>query len=151
MGKVFIPKATPIIEGKLYQRGQFDKFDVETKHRLFAAYGIDIVVSMFGDYDSDLPGMLYHYIYRPIPDGKSADVYYDELVDIAYEVAGCIEDGHCALSHCHGGRNRAGLMNALIVRELLGISGAKALLVVERARPNAIATISFREFLQSLM
>lgn len=150
MGKVFIPKVTPIIEGKLYQRGQFDQFDLDTKRRLFEKHGIDVVVSMFGDYDHDCFELLTMYYHKPIPDGKSAAPYYDQLLDIAAEAADWIEDGYGVLSHCHGGRNRAGLMNALIVRELEDITGKEAMEYVMKVRPNAIATVPFQEFLLSL-
>lgn len=150
MGKVFIPKVTPIIEGRLYQRGQFNQFDIETKRRLFDKYGIYIVVCLYGDRDEDLSDLLEMYYYMPIPDGKSAESHYDELLEIAAYAAEWIEDGYAVLSHCHGGRNRAGLMNALIVRELNGWTGKEAMDYVIEVRPNAIATIPFQEFLKSL-
>lgn len=45
---------------------------------------------------------------------------------LAALVAGLVEEGHRALVHCTFGRNRSGLVAALIVRELLGVSGEEA-------------------------
>lgn len=146
----FVPKVTPIIDGKLYQRGKFDRFDVSVKQRMLDMYGIDIVICMYGKADPDINELLYRYIHYPIIDGIGARKDFDYLQWLATEVAEYIDDGHCVLSHCNGGRNRSGLINALIVRELLDLTGKAALEYVQMKRPNAIATPVFREFLESL-
>jgi protein-tyrosine phosphatase len=69
---------------------------------------------------------------------------------LATLVAGLVEDGHQALVHCTFGRNRSGLMATLIVRELLGLSGADALDYVRQRRDRAANNETFAEWLRSL-
>ena len=52
--------------------------------------------------------------------------------------------------HCRAGRNRSGLLSALVVRELLRIDGARALAHVQQARPRAIANEAFADYLKEL-
>lgn len=65
-------------------------------------------------------------------------------------VAGLVQDGHQALVHCTFGRNRSGLMAALVVRELLGLSGAEALAYVQARRRRAANNEAFAGWLRSL-
>ena len=69
---------------------------------------------------------------------------------LAQLVAGLVEDGHRALVHCTFGRNRSGLMATLIVRELLGISGADALAHVRALRDGVANNEVFSAWLESL-
>jgi hypothetical protein len=69
---------------------------------------------------------------------------------LAGVVAGLVGEGHRALVHCTFGRNRSGLMAALVVRELLGISGADALGRVRQRRPGAANNETFARWLASL-
>lgn len=66
------------------------------------------------------------------------------------ELARYIEAGGRVLTMCNAGRNRSGLLSALIVRELTGLPGAAAMAVVREHRPNAIANPHFERFLEEL-
>jgi hypothetical protein len=69
---------------------------------------------------------------------------------LAAFVAGLVDDGRTALVHCTFGRNRSGLVATLVVRELLGLSGADALAYVQQRRDRAVNNDSFAQWLSSL-
>ena len=113
--------------------------------------GIDVVLDV-ADADAyppadEIDGLIYL---------KSPLVDHDTLPDegltlrLAGLVAGLIGDGHRALVHCTFGRNRSGLMATLVVRELLGVSGAEALAHVRSLRDGAANNEVFSAWLESL-
>jgi hypothetical protein len=89
------------------------------------------------------------YLKCPLEDG-------DDLPDpgvtlrLAGLVAGLVQDGRQALVHCTFGRNRSGLVVTLIVRDLLGLSGAQALAYVRERRDRAVNNEVFADWLTSL-
>ncbi len=113
--------------------------------------GVDVVVDL-ADADAfppadDIEGLTY--LKCPLVDG-------DELPDpgltlrLAALVAGLVRDGRTALIHCTFGRNRSGLLVTLVVRDLLGVSGATALAHVQERRDGAVNNRDFAEWLRSL-
>ncbi|GGC03125.1 protein-tyrosine phosphatase family protein [Cellulomonas carbonis] len=89
------------------------------------------------------------YLKAPLVDGE--DVPDPALtLRLAQLVAGLIEDGHRVLVHCTFGRNRSGLMTSLVVREVLGVSGAEALAHVQERRDDTVNNARFAEWLRSL-
>lgn len=113
--------------------------------------GIDVVLDV-ADADAyppadEIDGLIYL---------KSPLVDHDTLPDegltlrLAGLVAGLIGDGHRALVHCTFGRNRSGLMATLVVRELLGVSGAEALAHVRSLRDGAANNEVFSAWLEGL-
>lgn len=143
-------KVTEILPGKLYQSARFNRSGMskEEKLRNLASHGIDVVVSLV-DYDPDMGcGDAIHYIQSAQPDSKYMD--YGNLCKIAHDVSAMLDAGHIALVHCNGGRNRSGLLNALIVMLQTKCSGKQALEYVRNRRPNAIATQAFEEYLLHL-
>lgn len=113
--------------------------------------GIDVVVDL-ADPDayppaSELEGLTY--LKCPLVD--DVDLPDPGLtLRLAGLVAGLVEDGHQALVHCTFGRNRSGLVATLVVRELLGLSGAEALAYVRRRRDRAANNETFAQWLTSL-
>ncbi len=137
-----------IIPGKLYQRGKFAKLDY--KLEALAELGVDIVVALAGKPDPDMAG-LFAYYYVPMGDSRSGlEKNAGGLLSLAAILAQHIREGHVALVHCNAGRNRSGLLNALIARYYFGTSGKDALDLVREIRPNAIATQAFEDFLKDL-
>ena len=61
-----------------------------------------------------------------------------------------MQDGHQGLVHCALGRHRSGLMATLVVRVLLGLSGADALAYVRERRNRAANNEAFAGWLRSL-
>ena len=113
--------------------------------------GIDVVLDL-ADAEahppaSEIEGLLY--LKCPLVDH---DVLPDPglTLRLATLVAGLVQDGHRALVHCTFGRNRSGLMTTLVVRELLGLSGADALAHVRARRDNVANNAVFEEWLRSL-
>lgn len=148
-------KLYEILPGKLYQRGNFRKLSLLEKDETLKAHHIDVIVSLAGKFDQDLKKLdeMYHikYYYYHMTDGKNfSDDVKSDLLRIAKNVADDIRSGKSVIVHCKRGRNRSGLLNALIVREIKGISGEAALNWIWEHRPNSISNQLFQNFLKSL-
>lgn len=140
-------KLHEIIPGKLYQRGEFQNH--AGRVALLRAKNIHVIVSMYGEPDPVLQGNGFTYIHLPIPDGKLDDP--KPLLDAALRAYRMMRLMDCAaLVHCHAGRNRSGLVSALIVRHVLKCTGAEARRLVQHRRPNALANPHFCAYLDSL-
>lgn len=66
----------------------------------------------------------------------------------AKEVAARWHRGERVLVTCMAGRNRSGLVSALVLQLITGVSGRKALGHVRRMRPSALTNPSFASFLE---
>lgn len=113
--------------------------------------GIDVVLDL-ADADAyppapEIEGLTY--LKSPLVDGD--DVPDPAVVlGLASFVAGLVREGRRALVHCTFGRNRSGLVTALVVRDLLGLSGADALEYVQARRDRTVNNEAFAEWLRSL-
>lgn len=142
-------KIREIIPKKLYTRGRFDRHPKESKLKALREHGIGVVVSLIRHVDEDLAGPDgLEYYNLPIADGKNWD--QNMVMALSYRMAEKIRQEKKVLVHCNAGRNRSGLVCALIVRELWGISGSEALEYVRKKRPRAVANPHFEEYLRSL-
>ena len=136
-----------IINGKLYQSGALEGVDWQPVHKA----KIDIVVDLYGTLDPGVPtdpnSILY--IFWPIEDHPELpDVrILDSLTDLA---AREIVQGHKLLAHCHKGKSRSGMFNAIVAMKLLGIDGRRAIDLVRKGRPEALGNSSFVAYLESL-
>jgi len=113
--------------------------------------GIDVVVDL-ADADafppaSDVSDLTY--LKCPLVDGEAVP---DSGVTLrlASLVAGLVADGRTVLVHCTFGRNRSGLLVSLVVRQLLGVTGAEALAHVQEHRAGAVNNSTFAGWLRSL-
>lgn len=87
--------------------------------------------------------------YEPLADGK-VDHQLTEIV-VARDVAlSMYTSGHTTVIHCVAGRNRSGLVGALVIRELDNLTGAEALDEVRRLRPRSVDNDYFEQFLMGL-
>lgn len=115
------------------------------------ATGIDVVLDI-ADADAypparEIEGLIY--LKSPLVDhGTVPDPGL--TLRLAAVVAGLVADGHRALVHCTFGRNRSGLMATLVVRELLGLSGAEALAHVRSRRRGVANNDTFSAWLEGL-
>ena len=135
-----------IIPGKLFQCAEFIDVPLSDKLDALNHYYIDTVINLISRRDAELEMEMYKYIFAPMPDGVTFDPFQVmELVDQAVDL---FDRGHVILTHCHGGRNRSGFVNALIVKRVYNCSGDKALMIVRRGRPNSVATTIFEEFVR---
>jgi hypothetical protein len=141
-----------ILAGQLYQRGKLHSLPPDRKLDGLLHYGITTMVTLAPTFpDPDLvrwEETLFHYTHFPIPDGRLRAA--EQLEGMAVMLATTIRDGGTVLTMCNAGRNRSGLLSALIVRELVGLSGSAALAHVRVQRPEAIANPVFESFLRSL-
>lgn len=113
--------------------------------------GIDVVLDL-ADADAyppadEVEGLTY--LKAPLVDGGEVP---DPAVTLglAALLAGLVREGRRALVHCTFGRNRSGLVTTLVVRELLGLSGADALAHVQRHRARAVNNEAFAAWLRAL-
>jgi hypothetical protein len=137
-----------ILEGRLYQSGApQEAAEWDSIH----ARGIDVVVDLFGTLDPGVPAAPNSvlYIFWPIEDVDLLPALgiLNTLVDTVVRL---IQVGHKVLVHCHMGKSRSGLLNALVAMKLLGISGADAVDLVRRHRPGALGNAVFTAYLRSL-
>lgn len=146
-------KLHEIVPGHLYQRGRSDHLDPDVKRSELELHDIDYVINLWSRPDPafvDVPGLTY--INYPIPDGvKLTPTKLQMLASLAAGAAYHINaSGKAVLVQCHAGRNRSGLVSALIVKELNGCSGSAALDYVRKARPGAVDNPFFEAFLQAI-
>lgn len=137
-----------IIPGQLYQRGKLHGLSVEKRFDGLTHYGITHAVALAPTRPDGAIGAWVDYLHHPIPDSRLREGDY--LLTLASTLADLIDMGGCVLTMCNAGRNRSGLLSALIVRELSGIPGAAAMDVVREHRPNALANPYFEAFLRGL-
>lgn len=137
-----------ILKGQLYQSGApQDAAD----WRPIQDLGIDVVVDLYGTLDEGVPTAPNSilYVFWPIadspelPDTRVLDVLVDAIVRL-------IGLEHRVLVHCHMGKSRSGLFNALVAMKILGISGAEAVDLVRRQRPGSLGNQVFAAYLQGL-
>jgi protein-tyrosine phosphatase len=89
---------------------------------------------------------LRHYHYWPIKD-EPVLPNLRELEAVASFAARCVRDGHRVLTHCTAGYNRSGLVNAVVLCQLLHVNGKTALDIVRAARPGAVYNPVFEKYL----
>lgn len=134
-----------LVAGQLWQGGCPVDFDWVRDH------DIDLVVDV-SDADAHPPeGAVDGLTYLKCPLVDEGAVPDPTLtLALADLVARLVREGHRALVHCTFGRNRSGLMATLVVRELLGVSGAAALEHVRTRRRRVANNEAFEEWLESL-
>lgn len=145
-------KLTCVIPEALYMRGDFSRFPKSQKAAVLAKHRITAVVCLYGQPDLELRQLMENrgrYIFRRIGDGKTLPE--PPLEDLARQLACRVRAGKGAvLVHCRAGRNRSGLLAALVVRELRRCTGKEALHQVRLRRPNAVANPAFEAYLEGL-
>lgn len=136
---------TELLPGQLWQGG------CPVDFAWVRSAGITAVVDI-ADADAHPPADAVEglvYLKSPLVDGD--DVPAPALtLRLAALVAGLISDGYRVLVHCTFGRNRSGLLASLIVREVLGVSGAEALAHVQERRAGTVNNEGFADWLRSL-
>ncbi len=86
----------------------------------------------------------------PMDDGRLSSAEAKQAHATAGSVAALWREGHRILITCAAGRNRSGLVSALTLRLIRGISGSAAVNRVKVVRPNALTNPSFVSYLNSL-
>lgn len=137
-----------IIPGQLYQRGKLHGLKDDVKEAGLKHYGITQSVALAPTYPDQWMMDNVPYEHHPIPDGLFKEVEY--VTSMARDLAFYIDRGGVVLTMCNAGRNRSGLLSALIICELTGLSGSVAMDIVRKERPNALANPHFERFLESI-
>ncbi|HEV2357178.1 MAG TPA: dual specificity protein phosphatase [bacterium] len=137
-----------ILDGRLFQSGAPEE---AAEWQSIHARSIDAVIDLYGTLDPGVPTVPNSilYIFWPIedtaalPDMGIMNVLVDAVVSL-------IALGHRVLVHCHRGKSRSGLLNALVAMKILGISGREAVDLVRRRRPGALGNAVFTAYLEAL-
>lgn len=113
---------------------------------------IDVVVDLYGGLlDPGVPTIpnTIVYVFWPIIDGPLLPDLsaLEALTDAACRL---VRGGHRVLVHCHQGKSRSGLFNAMVLMKLRGIDGRTAIAMVRQARPGALGNEAFTAYLEGL-
>lgn len=143
-------KLYEILPDRLYQRGKPHRHSDQVKVGMLEDKRIGLVVGLVSPPDPFFDAWGGLYLYRPMPDGKFRPELALQLEHIADAVTWTLRQSDiAALVYCEAGRNRSSLLSALIVKRLLGFSGAAALEYVLEKRPNAFSNLEWREYLEN--
>ena len=135
-----------ILPELLYQRGTMVEKPRYEKAELITRLQLGFAVNLY-THDENLSELLSGgYIHHPIADGANVD--YAAMEEVAKRAAEAAKYAGAILTICHAGRNRSGLMSAMIVRHLRGVNGAEAIRIVRDGRPRALANPAFVEYLE---
>jgi hypothetical protein len=86
--------------------------------------------------------------HEPMSDGRIKDM---DQVWRARDIALTMHaQGLTTIIHCMAGRNRSGLIGALVLQQIENLSGPEALERIRELRPRSVDNIHFEEFLMSL-
>ncbi len=89
-------------------------------------------------------------VHAGIDDDRLSDAEGRTVTEAALHVARFWRDGARVLVTCAQGRNRSGLVMALALHELAGMSGVHAILRVRQVRDNALTNDAFVAALKRL-
>lgn len=136
---------SPIIPEKLYMSGEPSSHP----ERLVEA-GINVVVNLSEHEDHiDITSLADEYLHWPIEDGPLPDLR--TLWRMVDWVVGAVENGRRVLVHCDAGLNRSGLVCALVVKDLLHLSGSAAVGHIRLHRDAyALCNDTFVEYIDTL-
>lgn len=132
-GKLWQADSDPNIFAKLHERGFVPALVIDLQE--LPARGLP------------LEGQIA-YLHWPIDDGAMPD----ESMLAAIEEAACayIDRGGRVVTMCAQGRNRSGLVSALIAARVLGLTGANAVEHVRDRVPEALSNDEFAAWLDAL-
>jgi Dual specificity phosphatase, catalytic domain len=137
-----------IIPGKLLQSARTHTLsDAECK-ALIHKYKLTAVVNLWHTADPRFQGSVHWYAHNSLPDGRIYDHIAETVEQLGHRVADEIDRGGCVLVHCWGGRNRSGLVSALALTRLQGITGAEAIHAVRAVRRGALVNQFFVNYLE---
>ena len=141
-------KIYEIIPGKLLQSA---RTHIEPNAvKMLQARDVTGVVNLWHTPDIRVRDSVNWYHQQSLPDGLLREEAIQIYWRLANRVAGEICNGGCVLTHCYGGRNRSGLLSALTLIRLEGITGAEALRRVQAVRISALKNEHFAKYLREL-
>lgn len=130
MKPVFVSEAG----GRLYQTGYRQLSQMPDTKREFYTRNIMLAVAV-SQHTTDLASFTVHV---PFGDNKQWTGPSEDLAGTIAAAADILAEGGDVLTYCYYGRNRSGLVCALIIRHLLGVSGQAALETLRAVRRGAV-------------
>ena len=139
-----------VVAGELYQRGKFMDDPLPKKLALLKKYGVNVVFNWWHTADTEIMPFLDHYEHHYFQDSEK-ELPEEWLVEMSVKIADMIDNGDTVLSHCFGGNNRSGIINALVTMELYeGLTGAEAMEMVRENKTRALHNESYAKYLAGL-
>lgn len=134
------------ITDSLYISGSFKRTTLEKKRA--ALKNIDTVVCLLRRYDEELARQDWvEYVVSPVPDATKVNVMAaDQATAI---VLNRLARGKRVLAHCVVGKNRSGLVAALVLIRRYGFSGNAAVAKVRQLRPGALYNPAMVKYLET--
>ncbi len=106
------------------------------------------VVSLTPSHPGPVRGEPEDWAWHPLSDGRLTVARLSD-VHAAVDAAMALSREGPTIVHCYAGRNRSVLVVGLAYARLTGRSGADALRHVETVRPNCLANLDFRDYLEA--
>jgi hypothetical protein len=138
------PKLRPIIPGLLYQTAAWRDVPRERIEQAVSEAGLYGIANFWRDTPDFLKEVVTWYRHWPIPDGMRVSAAVDWFVQ---QMLGHLQSGRPLAAMCYGGRNRSGLVSALLVRRLTGCTAEEAIARVQTARRGALANSHFVRYI----
>lgn len=114
--------------------------------------GFDVVVLCAEEYQPRSAWFqgLTSVVHAGFDDGRPSQAELERAVGAATRVVGHLDRARRVLVTCMAGRNRSGLVCALVLHLRYGVSGARAVTELQRRREGALCNPHFVRFLQGL-
>lgn len=142
-------KIYEIIPGKLLQSARTQQLSDGDVIKLLSRYGVSGVVNLWHTPDSRVQELVKWYEHTSLPDGIIHGHIATAAEALADRVVAEIKAGGCVLTHCWGGKNRSGLISALALIRLQGITGAEAVSAIKSVRRGALVNKFFVNYLET--
>lgn len=142
-------KIYEILPGKLLQSARTHQLSDAEILQLVERYKVTAVVNLWHTPDPRIQQLVKWYEHISLPDG----IIHGHVARAAEETATLVVEeinrGGCVLSHCWGGKNRSGLISALALIRLQGITGAEAVSAIKSVRRGALVNKFFVNYLEN--
>ncbi len=124
--------------------------DLPSSAGLLTGLGVNAVydVADADSYDPDAVQSLGRYVKLPLEDGDEVPVA--DVIKLRDQILAELQNDQAVLVHCTFGKNRSGLLVAMVLRSLDDLTGAEALQRVRSLRHNAVNNETFAAWLNQL-
>lgn len=137
-----------LLPGQLYLSARTHQLTDAECTALVERYRLTGVLNLWHTPDPRIEALVAWYENEPIPDGQMNPNVALTVEVFADEVAERIAQGGCILLHCWGGRNRSGLVAALVLMRINKLTGVQALAAVKAIRKGALVNEHFVRYLE---
>lgn len=138
-----------ILPGKLLLSARTHQLNDSQLAAVLDIFPITGVVNLWHTIDPRVQERVKWYEQVSLPDGQIHTYVAVMAEALACRIVEEIDNGGCVLVHCWGGRNRSGLVIALALTRLQGITGAAAVKAVKAVRSGALVNQHFVKYLEA--